>query len=572
MKLTGAQILWETLVRENVDLLFGYPGGANLPIYDAMLDYPVRHVLTRHEQGAAHAADGYARAGNKVGVVMATSGPGATNLVTGIATAMMDSSPMVAITGQVASKLIGYDAFQETDVTGITLPITKHNYLVTNVKDIAPVLREAFYIARSGRPGPVLVDIAKDAQQNSMDWEYDGSPIKLPGYRPDSHVLSTGIQKAVDMINSAKRPVILAGRGVLLSGAMEELRAFAEKTHTPIAVTLLGIGSIPASNPLHLGMMGMHGEAWVNHAIQDADLLLSFGMRFDDRVTGAIASYAPKARKIHIDIDRTEIGKNVKTDIGLIGDLKDTLRQIIPLVNANDHAEWIDWINKEKGDNAVRDITNLPDSGHLYAAQVINDLWRLTSGKAIIVTDVGQHQMWTAQYYHVDEPKTLITSGGLGTMGFGLPAAIGAKFARPEKEVWVIAGDGGFQMTQAELATAAQENLKVNVAIINNGYLGMVRQWQEFFYNRRYASTPMKTPDFVKIADAHGLVGMRVKQRSEVEGAVRKAQETEGTVVIDFRVEKEDSVYPMVPSGEPLHNMIRRPLQSPIVESSQDPI
>jgi acetolactate synthase-1/2/3 large subunit len=572
MKRTGAQIVWESLVREGVEVVFGYPGGANLPIYDAMLDYPIHHVLPRHEQGGAHMADGYARASGKVGVAMATSGPGATNLVTGIATAMMDSSPVVFITGQVVSKFIGYDAFQETDVTGITLPITKHNYLVTDVYELAHVMREAFFIARTGRPGPVLVDIAKDAQQASIDWEPDDSPIRLPGYRPDPHVPTKDIQKAIDLIQNARRPVILAGRGVMMSGALAELREFAERTDTPVAMTLLGLGGMPASHPLNLGMMGMHGEAWVNNTIQQADLLLAFGMRFDDRVTGNLKTYATQAKKIHIEIDPSEINKNVQVDVALVGDLRGTLVELLAHVDSCDHSQWLASITEMKGDSAVRDIQNLPDSGHLYAAHVINDLWRFSGGKALVATDVGQHQMWTAQYYHQDYPDHLITSGGLGTMGFGLPAAIGAKFARPEAEVWAIVGDGGFQMTMSELSTAAQENIKVNVAIINNGFLGMVRQWQEFFYERRYAATPMLSPDFVKIAEAHGLTGLRVTQRSEVEPAVRQAQETEGTVVIDFRVEQEDSVYPMVPAGADLHAMIRRPVSSPIVETSQDPM
>jgi acetolactate synthase-1/2/3 large subunit len=572
MKLTGAQIVWDTLVREGVKVVFGYPGGANLPIYDALLDYPIHHVLTRHEQGAAHMADAYARVSGNVGVAMATSGPGATNLVTGIATAMMDSSPTVFITGQVVSKLLGYDAFQETDVTGITLPITKHNYLVRDVKEIGHTLREAFYIAKTGRPGPVLVDIAKDAQQHSMDWEYDTSPIKMRGYRPDLSPVSADIQKAVDLIHSARRPVILAGRGVLLSGATAELMQFAERTQTPVALTLLGLGAMPHSHPLNLGMMGMHGEAWVNHAIQEADLLLAFGMRFDDRVTGNLANYAINARKIHLEIDPAEVNKNVKVDVALIGDVRQSLQTVLSQVKTCDHEEWIDHIMDIKGDSAVRDIQNLPDDGHLYAAHVINDLWRYSDGKALVVTDVGQHQMWSAQYYKHEHPNFFITSGGLGTMGFGLPAGIGAKFARPDAEVWVIAGDGGFQMTQAELSTAAQENVKVNVAIINNGYLGMVRQWQEFFYERRYSATPMRSPDFVKIAEAHGLTGIRVTKRSEMKNAVLKARQTDGTVVIDFRVEQEDSVYPMVPSGADLHQMIRRPVHNPIVETAEDEI
>jgi len=430
------------------------------------------------------------------------------------------------------------------------------------VHDISQVIHEAFYIARTGRPGPVLVDIAKDAQQATLDWDAlrDDSPIKLPGYRPDLRPLSKDMERAVEMIQAARRPVILAGRGVLLSGAMDAVREFAEKTQTPVAMTLLGIGGFPASHPLNLGMMGMHGEAWVNHAIQQADLLLAFGMRFDDRVTGNLKTYAPDAKKIHFEIDSSEINKNVVVDLALVGDLGETLVQMLLHVSECDHQEWLAHIQEIKGDSAVRDIQNLPDNGHLYAAHVIHDLWRYTGGDAVVVSDVGQNQMWAAQYYKHNRPRTYITSGGLGTMGFALPAAIGAKFARPEEQVWAIAGDGGFQMTQAELSTAAQEDIKVNVAIINNGYLGMVRQWQEFFYQRRYAATPMRSPDFVKIAEAHGLKGLRVTRRADVEAAIQETRETEGTVVIDFRVEQEDSVYPMVPAGADLHAMIRRPL------------
>jgi acetolactate synthase-1/2/3 large subunit len=568
MNRTGAEIIWEVLTREGVEVVFGYPGGAILPAYDAMLNYDIRHVLTRHEQGAAHAADGYARASGKVGVAMATSGPGATNLVTGIATAMMDSSPMVCITGQVASAAIGSDAFQETDVTGVTLPITKHNYLVTTPEDVGPAIREAFYIARSGRPGPVLVDITKDAQQKSTEWEWDDTPVTLPGYRPDLRALPREYERALDMINSAERPVILAGHGVIMSGAMDILRHFAVKTNIPIAMTLLGLGGIPASHPLNLGMMGMHGEAWVNTAIQESDLLLAFGMRFDDRVTGNIKTYAPRARKIHIDIDPTEINKVVEADVGIVGDLRATLETLMPDVEEGDREEWLAYIDMLKGDSAVRDIQRLPESEHLYAAHVINDLWHYTKGEAVIVTDVGQHQMWEAQYYRHEKPRTLITSGGLGTMGFGLPAAVGTKFARPDAEVWAIVGDGGFQMTQAELSTCAQEGIKINVAIINNNFLGMVRQWQEFFYERRYAATPMRNPDFVKLADAHGLTGLRCTERAEIESIVEQARNEPGTVVIDFRVEQEDAVYPMVPAGADLDAMIRRP--SPIVETAQD--
>jgi len=567
---TGAQIIWESLVHEGVTTVFGYPGGAILPAYDAMLDYPVRHVLVRHEQGAAHMADGYARAGGGVGVAVATSGPGATNLVTGIATAQMDSSPIVCITGQVASSFIGYDAFQETDITGITLPITKHSYLVRHVEEIMPAIKEAFHLAKSGRPGPVLVDITKDAQQAKMDWAWDATPVKMPGYRPKLEVTSSELAKALQLIRAAKRPVILAGQGVLQSGAMDELRAFAERAHVPVAMTLLGLGGFPASHNLNIGMMGMHGESWVNHAIQEADLLLAFGMRFDDRVTGNVATYALNAKKVHIDIDPSEINKNIPVDAAIVADLREALREILGVLEPIDHALWLKYIGEMKGGTAVRDIRNLPDNGHLYAAHVINDIWRMTKGNAVICTDVGQHQMWEAQYFHHETPRSLITSGGLGTMGFGLPAAIGAKLARPESEVWAIVGDGGFQMTQAELTTAAQEGIKVNVAVINNGYLGMVRQWQEFFYERRYAATPLRTPDLVKLAEAHGLTGLRVERRQDVESTVRRAREDPGSVLLDFRVEQEDSVYPMVPAGADLDAMIRRPNPSSLVESASD--
>jgi acetolactate synthase I/II/III large subunit len=559
MKLTGAQMIWECLVREGVETVFGYPGGAILPTYDAMLDYPIHHVLVRHEQGATHMADGYARASGKVGVAIATSGPGATNMVTGIATAMLDSSPIVCITGQVGSKLIGSDAFQETDVTGVTLPVTKHNYLVTRAEDIPRTFREAFYIAKSGRPGPVLIDITKDAQQASAEFDWEAAAPRLPGYRPDLRALPSEYQRAVELINTAQRPVILAGHGVLISGAMKELAEFAEKTSTPVALTLLGLGGLPASHPLNLGMMGMHGEAWVNNAIQEADLLLAFGMRFDDRVTGNLKTYAPFARKIHIEIDPSELNKNVKVDVGLVGDLREVLEELLPEVTNNEHAAWLAHIDEMKGDSAVRDIQNLPDSGQLFAAHVINDLWRLTNGEAIVVTDVGQHQMWEAQYWKHEQPRSLITSAGLGTMGFALPAAVGAKFACPDQEVWVIAGDGGFQMTMAELATIAQENVKINVAIINNGYLGMVRQWQEFFYDRRYAATPLFSPDFVKLTEAFGLKAMLVTERGQVKATVEEARAHPGTVVIEFRVEQEDTVFPMVPAGADLNAMIRRP-------------
>ncbi len=567
--MTGARILWECIEREGAKHVFGYPGGAILPAYDALKHSKIHHVLVRHEQGATHMADGYARACGQVGVAVATSGPGATNMVTGIATAMLDSSPIVCITGQVGSKLIGSDAFQETDITGVTLPITKHNYLVTHASEVARTVREAFYVARSGRPGPVLVDITKDAQQTTCDFDWDAAKPHLPGYRPDLSPAPKEYEQALELIHNAKRPVILAGHGIIISGAMREVRDFAERAGIPVALTLLGIGAFPAAHPLNLGMMGMHGEAWVNHTIQEADLLLAFGMRFDDRVTGNLKTYAPNAKKIHIEIDPAEINKNVKVDVPLVGDLAEVLHELLPRVETIDRSEWLDCIDKLKGDSAVRDIQNLPDSGHLYAAHVINDLWRETrDGDTIVVTDVGQHQMWEAQYYKHEKPRSLITSGGLGTMGFALPAAIGAKVARPESEVWVVVGDGGFQMTLCELATIVQEKLKVNIAIINNGFLGMVRQWQEFFYERNYAATPLLNPDFAKLGEAYGIRSMTVTERSQVVPSVRAAREHEGPVLINFRVEQEDTVYPMVAAGASLHEMIRRP--SKIVETAAD--
>ena len=560
MEKTGAEILWECLVREGVEVVFGYPGGAIMPVHDAMRDYPIHFVLNRHEQGAAHAADGYARVSGKVGVAMATSGPGATNLVTGIATAMMDSSPIVCITGQVASPLIGGDAFQETDVTGIPLPITKHNYLVTRADEIATVVREAFHIARSGRPGPVLIDICKDAQIQKVEYEYPDD-LLLPGYQPPTHAPMADLRKAVELIEGAERPVILAGHGVLMSDAMEELRIFAVKTQTPIAMTLLGLGAMPASHPLSLAMMGMHGEAYSNHAIQNADLLLAFGMRFDDRVTGNLRTYAPRARKIHIEIDPSEMHKNVQVDVPLIGDLKTVLRDLIPMVDEVEHDSWLEQIAAWRAESEERNIMAWPDDGKLYTAHAIRDIWQATAGDAIVTTGVGQHQMWTAQYYRFEQPHRLVTSGGAGTMGFGLPATIGAWFAQPDREIWLIDGDGSFQMTQAELSTAVQEGANIKIAIMNNQFLGMVRQWQEFFFDRRYIATPITGPDFIKIAEAHGIPGRRVVASEEVSPAIEFARNTRGPVLVEFMVEKEESVYPMVPTGADLDAMLRRPVK-----------
>ncbi len=563
MMLTGAEIIWECLLREGVEVVFGYPGGAILPTHDALHKYPqIHHVLVRHEQGATHMADGYARASGRVGVAIATSGPGATNMITGLATAMMDSSPMVCITGQVPVAAIGSDAFQETDVTGCTIPVTKHNYLVTRVEDLAYTIREAFHIARTGRLGPVLVDIPKDVQNASTEFEYPEDEIALPGY----HIPGAGnphdIAAALELIRSAERPVILAGHGVAMSGAMQELRQFAEITQTPIALTLLGKGVIPENHPLCLGMMGMHGEAACNHAIQQADLLLAFGMRFDDRVTGNIKTYSPHSRKIHVDIDPSELNKNVKVDVAIWGDLKTVLHQMFPQLETMEHRAWISQIRDWQEDGSQRDIlqqlAQRPDD-RLWAAQVIADLFQHTNGEALTVTDVGQHQMLEAQYYPHARPFTLLTSGGLGTMGFGLPAAIGAKFACPDEDVWAIVGDGGFQMTLCELATAAQENVNINITVINNAFLGMVRQWQEFFYESRYQATPMHNPDFVKLAEAYGVPARRVTCREEIQDAVEWSRSIEGPTLIEFVVEKEDVVYPMVPAGADLHDMIRRP-------------
>jgi acetolactate synthase-1/2/3 large subunit len=582
--LTGAEAIWESLLRVGVDVVFGYPGGAIMPAYDAMAKYPIHHVLVRHEQGASHMADGYARASGKVGVCVATSGPGATNLVTGIATAMLDNVPMVCITGQVPGALIGSDAFQETDITGVTLPITKHNFLVRRAEDIPRVIREAFYIASSGRPGPVVVDITKDAQQASCPYTWSDEPIELPGYRPEQIVREDDLAEAVRLLERAERPLILAGQGVIRARATEHLLALVGKQDIPVACTLLGLGGFPATHPMALGMAGMHGEAWVNKAIQEADVILALGMRFDDRITGNPKTFAAKAKKIHVELDPAEIDKIVKVDVGLVGDVRDVLGVLIPRLSEKRRTAWTARIDEMKGDSAVRDIQALPDEGRLYAAHVIHDLWRLTEGRALVVTDVGQHQMWEAQYYKHDYPRRLLTSGGLGTMGFALPAAIGARFAldvmsapsgKPDPtEVWVVAGDGGFQMTACELSTIAQEGIKIHVAIINNGYLGMVRQWQELFYGGRYVATPMKSPDFVKLAEAHGLKGLRATTRSEVEKVVREAQASTETTVIDFRVEQEDSVYPMVASGKDLDDMIRRPERqkkhNPIYETGED--
>ncbi|MCC7354265.1 MAG: biosynthetic-type acetolactate synthase large subunit [Anaerolineae bacterium] len=571
MQLTGAEIIWESLLREGVDVLFGYPGGAILPTYDALSKYPqIHHVLVRHEQNAAHMADGYARASGKVGVCMVTSGPGATNLTTGLATAMMDSSGIVAITGQVPTKAIGSDAFQETDVTGVTLPVTKHNYLVSRVEDLAQTIHEAFHIARTGRPGPVLIDVPRDLQNARTEFVYPTTPVRLPGYRPKPSGSPEQIRRAAALINAAKQPVVLAGHGITISGAQDELLEFVEKTGIPVSTTLLGISSIAESHPLCLGMMGMHGEAYTNLAIQDSDLVFAIGMRFDDRVTGNLAKYLPHADVIHVDIDAAEIGKNVPTDIGIVGDAKAVLQQILPLVEPGERSDWLNKINEWRNEVRARDIIHqeFPDD-ILLAPHVMHELWRVTGGAVLVTTDVGQHQMWEAQYFRHDRRNQLITSGGLGTMGFALPACMGAKFAQPNEEIWCVVGDGGIQMSIPELATLVQENLDVKIAIINNGFLGMVRQWQELMYDRRYIATPLLQPDFVKLAEAYGIMGMRVTRQTELAPAITRARAHRGPVLIDFRVEEDTNVFPMVGPGRALHDMIRRPLHLVATEAAQ---
>ena len=558
--LTGAEIIWECVLREKTDVVFGYPGGAILPAYDALTKYKdkIHHVLVRHEQGATHMADGYARASGKVGVAMATSGPGATNMVTGLATAKLDSIPIVCITGQVPRPAIGTDAFQEVDIYGTVFPVTKYSYLVMDINDLASTIKEAFVVARSGRPGPVLIDIPKDIQNMKIEFEYPSEPVMLPGNNQIKIPEKKQLNKAADLINNSKKPVILAGHGILLSGASREVIKLAETASCPVTWTLLGSGAVPASHPLNMGMMGMHGEFAVNNAIQEADLLIACGMRFDDRVTGDVSTYSPNSKKIHIDIDPSEINKIIKVDVGINCDLKNTLNNLLPLLNRKQNRFWFEKIKKWQLESSKRDIIN-KNTDVLFGAQVIKDIWTHTNGEAIIVTDVGQHQMLEAQYYDHDEPNTLLTSGGLGTMGFSLPAAIGASFAKKNKDIWVIVGDGSIQMTITELATAVQEKVNINIAIINNGYLGMVRQWQELFYDSRFAETPISSPDYIKIAEAYGLEGYRVHNRREIENTIRKAKLNPGPVIIEFVVEKHDVVYPMVPTGAALNAMINRP-------------
>lgn len=557
MRLNGAQILWECLLREGVDTVFGITGGAVLPIYHELPNYPIHHITMRHEQACAHAADGYARATGKVGVCLATSGPGATNLVTGIATAMMDSSPIVAITGQVATDTLGTDAFQEVDITGITMPITKHNYLITDAADLALAVREAFHIARTGHPGPVLIDIAKDAQMAEVEFEYP-TAINLPGYKPHTRGNQRQIKQAADMINASTRPLIIAGRGVLVAGAQQELYELATKAQIPVSTTLLGKSALPETHPLSLGMGGMHGEAYTNYALQQCDLILAVGMRFDDRYTSAASTFAPNAKIIHVDIDPAEIAKRIRVDLPIVGDARNVLRQLVPLVEERDHADWLGQIEAWRAETQERDAL-CQESDEVLPQYVVFNIWEATQGEALVVSDVGQNQMWEAQYYRHVRPGGLVSSGGLGTMGFALPAAIGAAMGRPDCPVWVVAGDGGFQMTLQELATIVQEGLPIKIAILNNGFLGMVRQWQEMFYERRYSGSPLLGPDFAKLAEAYGIPGITVQAKQDVAEAIRKARDTDGPMLIDFRIEREHNVFPIVPVGKPIDQMLRRP-------------
>ncbi len=556
MKLTGAQIVMECLQREGVDVIFGYPGGANLPLYDTLCQYPqVRHVQVRHEQAAAHAADGYARVTGKAGVAWATSGPGATNLVTGIANAWMDSIPMVCITGSVVSWLIGRDGFQEADITGITIPITKHNALVLDVEDIAPTLREAFYIATTGRPGPVLVDIPRDVQQQTCEFHYPEA-VNLRGYQPNTKGHPRQIKRAAQLIAEAERPLILAGHGVIISRAFDELRELAEKCQIPVITTLLGIGGFPGSHELNLGMPGMHGMYWNNLAISEADLVIGVGMRFDDRVTGRLKDFAPKAKIVHIDIDPAEIGKNLQTAVPIVGDVKEVLGALNRESAPKRHDDWRAWIDDLKRDHPSIVI---PETDKLLPQYVIRSIFDASGSDAYYVTGVGQHQMWTAQYCWIDKPAGLITSGGLGTMGFEVPAAVGAQLADPQATVWSICGDGGFQMTAQELSTIVEYELPVKFAIINNGYLGMVRQWQELFYKNNLSAVRMLQPDFVKLAEAYGVRALRVTDRAQVQSSIDAALRHPGPVLIDFQVDEYENTFPMVPPGASLAETVDSP-------------
>lgn len=565
-RVTGSEMIWDACVLEGVSILFGHPGGAILPAYDALYYYErhrlLHHVLVRHEQCAAHMADGYARATGKVGVCVATSGPGATNLVTGLATAQMDSVPVVAITGQVPTTMLGTDAFQEADIVGVTQPVCKHNYLVTDVDELPMILKEAFYIAREGRPGVVLVDVCKDVQTAVGEFRYDMS-ISLPGYTPYPAYSTDELARAAEIINKAESPLILAGHGIHLAGVSDVLRILVEKAEIPVVTTLLGTGNIPETHPLSLGMGGMHGEAFANEAVQACDVLIALGMRFDDRITGRLDRFAKQATVIHFELDRAEVGKNVQPDVAVVGDLAQTLPALNALIRPNTHPDWMEALSLYKHESAGLDILSY-EVDDLIPPFVMRQIWEETArikapADVIVTTDVGQHQMWESQYYIHERAGMLLTSGGLGTMGYGMPAAMGAQMGHPQHLVWTIVGDGGFQMTLQELATIQQEKLPIKIAIINNGFLGMVRQWQQFFFDKRYVGTPVLSPDYVKLAEAYGMPARMVDEPGQVIDAVQQANATPGPFLIDFRVKEEVNVYPMIPPGAAVDDLIRRP-------------
>ncbi len=558
MKMTGGQMVCASLIREGVDVIFGLPGGAILPLYQTLPEFPeLRHILVRHEQGAAHAADGYARVTGKPGVAWATSGPGATNLVTGIATAQMDSVPLVVITGQVGRAAIGTDAFQECDITGITLPITKHNYLVMTAEEIPQVINEAFHIANTGRPGPVLVDIPKDVFTEIGEFNYP-EKLNLPGYKPNLDPHMGQVKRAAQLINDAERPVILAGHGIILSKAYDELLELSEKAQIPVVTTMLGVSCFPTSHVLYSGWPGMHGMAYASLTLEEADLIIALGMRFDDRITGNTTTFAPNSKKIHVDVDPSEIGKNIQVDVPIVGDAKRVLTALNKQVKQNTHLDWVNHVHDLRRDHPLVGSDN--NDRKLEMRYIIQEISEATNGDAVIVTGVGQHQMWAAQYYPFNQPCSLISSCGSGAMGFEVPGAMGAQVGAPDRVVWSIAGDGGFQMTMVELATLVENNIPVKFAIMNNNCLGMVRQWQDFFYEKNHVATVYSAnPDFVKLAEAFGMLGLRVTDKKEVRAAVDKAMSHDGPVVIDFVVEQDDNVYPMIPAGMAVSELIEEP-------------
>ncbi|MDD5397560.1 MAG: biosynthetic-type acetolactate synthase large subunit [Dehalococcoidia bacterium] len=553
---TGAEILCECLIKEGVEVIFGFPGGVLLPLYDTIPRYPqLRHILVRHEQGAAHAADAYARVTGKMGVCLATSGPGATNLVTGIANAYLDSVPLLAITGQVPTHFIGKDAFQEIDITGITVPITKYNQLVLDINDLAKAVREASYVAQVGRPGPVLLDIPRDVFQARIEFNYSDK-VDLPGFKPKLFGHPAQIKKAADLVNSAERPVIIAGHGINISKAFPELKELAENAQIPVVTTFLGIGCFHESHVLSYGWLGMHGMGYANKAVHNADLLLAVGMRFDDRATGGVSTFAPHARVVHIDVDAAEIGKNIAVDVPIVGDLRNVLQVLNKQIERREHIGWLSQLDEWRSQHPAMEIRHHED---ILPQYIIRQIHEATRGDTIIVTGVGQAQMWAAQYFYYDRPNSFVSSGGLGTMGFELPGAIGAKVGCPQETVWCIAGDGGFQMTVQELATMVQEDLDINIAVFNNGWLGMVRQWQELIYNKRYFGTQLYNPDFVKIAEAYGIKGVKVSKKIDVRPAIHKAMEHKGPFLIEFIVEPEENVYPFVPPGKTIVEFLEMP-------------